>query len=259
MSPRPWYAGAPAKWAAAIVVVALVFTSVPVARSVYPQPRNLVSVADARHLAQLAAEKQLPLPAFHITSMAEDVPDAIRRYVGVWVSDTGWAYSDRQFMVIVTSVTKRGDVSGYLVNGPSMPYSRRQGPAFAMAFKGYINAGTLRYDGYVGMYLANLDREGGMDFKLIFQDGVITEAKLKPIWTLPKGGRTESAERAGGGARHSRGFSYPRSPPSRRRSRTARRGLRAARRAGVTSPCCRSRRAGARCGRRRGTRSGTAP
>ena len=198
--PRPWYAGAPAKWVAAIVVVALVFTSVPVARSVFPQPRNLVSLADARHLAQLAAEKELPLPAFHITSLAEDVPDAIRRYVGVWVSDTGWAFSDRQIMVIVTSVTRRGDVSGYLVNGPSKPHSRKQGPAFSMAFKGYVNAGTLRYDGYVGMYLANLDRDGGMEFKLIFQDGVTSKARLKQVWTLPKGGRTEAAERAGGGA-----------------------------------------------------------
>ena len=198
--PRPWYAGARARWVAAIAVVALVVASVPLTRSVYPPPRDLVSAADARHLAQLAAEKELPLPAFHITSLAEDVPDAIRRFVGVWVSDTGWVYSDRQFMVIVTSATKRGDVSGYLVNGPSKPHSRTQGPAFSMAFKGYINAGALRYDGYVGMYLANLDREGSMEFKLIFQDGVTAKARLKQIWTLPKGGPTESAERAGGGA-----------------------------------------------------------
>ena len=74
-------------------------------------------------------------------------------------------------------------------------------PAFVMAFKGHINAGTMRYDGYVGMYLANLNPEGSMEFKLIFQDGVTTRARLKPIWTLPKGGRTEFAERAGGGAR----------------------------------------------------------
>jgi hypothetical protein len=81
-----------------------------------------------------------------------------------------------------------------------------KGPAFAMAFKGYINGGALRYDGYVGMYLANLDRDGGMEFKLVFQDGVITKARLRQIWTLPKGGRTESAERAGGGLEHSSPF-----------------------------------------------------
>lgn len=197
-SPRPWYAGAPARWAAAIaVVVALVFAAGPAGRWAAPPPRDLVSVADARQLARLAAEKELPLPAFHITSLAEDVPDTIRRYVGVWVSDTGWAYSDRSFMVIVTSVTKRGDVSGYLVNGPSKPYSRMQGPAFARAFKGHINAGALRYDGYVGMHLASLDRDGNMAFRLTFQDGVTTTAKLRQIWTLPKGAPTESAERAG--------------------------------------------------------------
>jgi DNA-binding winged helix-turn-helix (wHTH) protein len=197
---RPWYAGGPARWAAAILVVALALASFPITRWVQPPPRDLVSVADANHLAALAAEKELPLPAFHITSLAEDVPDPIRRFVGVWVSDTGWMYSDRQLMVIVTSVTKGGVVSGYFVNGPSKPYSRTQGPAFVMAFKGHINAGTMRYDGYVGMYLAKLNPEGSMEFKLIFQDGVTTAAKLKPIWTLPKGGRSESAERAGGGA-----------------------------------------------------------
>ena len=200
--PRPRYAGAPMRWAAATLVVVLVLAlvSFPITRWANPPPRDLVSVEDARHLAKLAAEKELPLPAFHITSRAEDVPDAIRRFVGVWVSETGWMYSDRQFMVIVTNVTKGGHVSGYFVNGPSKPYSRRQSPAFAMNFKGYINAGTLRYDGYVGMYLANLDREGIMEFKLIFQDGVTTKAKLKQIWTLPKGGGTESAERAGDAA-----------------------------------------------------------
>jgi hypothetical protein len=198
--PRPWYVGAPARWVAAIVVIVLALATIPVGRWANPPPRDLVSVEDARHLAKLAAEKELPLPAFHITSRAEDVPDAIRRFVGVWVSDTGWRYSDRQLMVIVTSVTKGGVVSGYFVNGPSKPYSRTQGPAFVMAFKGHINAGTMRYDGYVGMYLANLNPEGGMEFKLIFQDGVTTAAKLKPIWTLPKGGPSESAERAGGAA-----------------------------------------------------------
>jgi DNA-binding winged helix-turn-helix (wHTH) protein len=198
--PRPWHTGERAGWAAAVLVVALALASIPVARWAYPPPRDLVPAAEARQLTQLAAEKGLPLPAFHITSLAEDVPHALRRFVGVWVSDTGWMYSDRQLMVIITNVTKGGRVSGYFVNGPSTPYSRMQGPAFAMAFKGNINAGALRYDGYVGMYLANLDREGGMEFKLIFQDGVISRAKLKQIWTLPKSGRTESAERAGSSA-----------------------------------------------------------
>lgn len=199
--PRAWYAGRPARWAAAIAVAVLAIAVIPFGRRANPPPGNLVSVEDARHLAQVAAEKELPVPAFQITSRAENVPDAFRRFVGVWVSDTGWRYSDRQLMVIITGVTTGGAVSGYFVNGPSKPYSRTQGPAFMMGFKGHINAGTMRYDGYVGMYLASLDPEGSMEFKLIFQDGVTTSAKLNPVWTLPKSVRTESAERAGSGTR----------------------------------------------------------
>lgn len=198
---RPWYLGEPGRCAAALLVIAVALGSIPLMRVVRPAPQNLVSLADARHVAQLAAEKQLPIPAYQITSLAEDVPDAIRRFVGVWVSDTGWVNSDRQFMVIVTSVTRRGDVSGYMVNGPSMPHSRVQGPAFVMPFKGYINAGALRYDGNIGMYLADLNRDGNMELKLIFKDGVTSVVKLRPVWVLPKGSRTQSAERAGDGSK----------------------------------------------------------
>jgi DNA-binding winged helix-turn-helix (wHTH) protein len=194
----PWYRGEPGRWAAALLVAAMALGSIPLARVVCPAPKDLVSVADAQQLAKLAADKQLPIPRFHITSLAEDVPDEIRRFVGVWVSDTGWAYSDRQCMLIVTGVTQRGEVSGFFVNGPSTRHSRVQGPAFVLPFKGYINGGMLRYDGYVGMYLGDVNRDGNMEFKLIHKDGVTSAARLRPVWTLPKG-RTESAARAGDG------------------------------------------------------------
>jgi hypothetical protein len=139
-----------------------------------------------------------PIPAFQISSLAEDVPDTIRRFVGVWVSDTGWRYSDRQFMMIVTSVNKSGEVAGYLVNGPSKPHSRVQGPAFAARFKGRVNGGMLRHDGYAGMHVASLNRDGDMEFRLAFQEGGTAVVTLKPIWTLPKSPRTESAEHQSG-------------------------------------------------------------
>ena len=197
---RPWYRGEAGRWAAAGLVVLMAIASIPLMRALCPPPQSLVSALDARRVADLAAAKELPIPAFRITSLAEDVPDTLRRFVGIWVSDTGWAYSDRQFMVIVTSVSRHGDVAGYLVNGPSKPHSRMQGPAFILPFRGYMNAGTLRYDAYVGMYLADLNRDGEMDLKLIFKDGVVSVVKLKPVWTLPKGGATQSAARAGGTA-----------------------------------------------------------
>jgi DNA-binding winged helix-turn-helix (wHTH) protein len=182
---RPWYRGELGRWAAAALVAVMALGSIPLARAFSPQ--NLVSAVDVRRVADLAAAKELPIPPFRITSLAEDVPDPVRRFVGVWVSETGWEYSDRQFMVIVTNVSRHGDVQGYMVNGPSKPHSRQQGPAFILPFKGYMNAGTLRYDAYVGMYLAELNRDGEMKLKLVFKDGVISVVKLKPVWTLPKG------------------------------------------------------------------------
>src|SRR5262245_35892493 len=82
---RPWYLGEPGRWAAALLVVAMALGSIPLVRFVRPPPPDLVSAADARRVADLAAEKDLPVPTFRITSPAEDVPDVIRRYVGVWV------------------------------------------------------------------------------------------------------------------------------------------------------------------------------
>jgi DNA-binding winged helix-turn-helix (wHTH) protein len=180
----PWYRGELGRLAAAMIVVALALGSIPLAR--FMRPADLVSLADTRQLAKLATEKELPVPAFHITSLAQDVPDPMRRFIGVWMSEAGWTYSERQFMVIVTSVTRHGDVTGYMVNGPSKPHSRFQGPASVMPFKGYMNAGALRYDGYVGMYLAALNGDGDLELKLILKDGTINEVRLKPVWALPK-------------------------------------------------------------------------
>ncbi len=189
-SPRavdpPWYLREPGRWAAAVLVVALALGSIPLARVVHPPLPDLVSAADARHLAQLAADKNLRMPAFHITSMARDVPDALRRFVGVWVSDTGWGGSDRQFMLIVTSVTRDGEICGYMVNGPATPYSRVQGPGYVKSFRGHMNAGALRSDVHAGMWLGALNGAGEMDLKFLFKDGVTDRITLKPIWTLPK-------------------------------------------------------------------------
>ncbi|MBV8839781.1 MAG: winged helix-turn-helix domain-containing protein [Alphaproteobacteria bacterium] len=182
----PWYRREPGRWAAAVLVVVLTLGSIPLARTIHAPPPDLVSPAEAQHLAQLATDKNLRVPAFHITSLAQDVPDSIRRFVGVWVSDKGWGGSDRQFMLIVTSVTRLGEVRGYLVNGPATPYSRVQGPGYIKDFKGYVSAGALRHDAQAGMWIGTPNSSGDMDLKFLFKDGVIDRITLKPVWTLPK-------------------------------------------------------------------------
>jgi DNA-binding winged helix-turn-helix (wHTH) protein len=102
--------------AALIAAVGLAF--LPRASLLVPAPRDLVSDLDARRMAELAAEKQLPIPPFNIAPPAAGVPEALRRFVGVRVGEDGWLSSHRQFMVIVTDANQGGDVSGYFTLNP---------------------------------------------------------------------------------------------------------------------------------------------
>jgi DNA-binding winged helix-turn-helix (wHTH) protein len=188
------------RWAAALGAVLIAITAVfSLSRAglVAPAPHDLVSDVDAKRVAELAAEKQLPIPPFNIGAPPADVPNTLRRFVGVWVSDDGWLYSHRQFMVIVTSVNRDGEVSGYFVNGPTTPQSRVQGPALTARFTGHIKDGTLRYDGRQGLHFASLTTGGQMHFQLLFKEGGTGVVTLRPVWTLPKDSPVKTAQRAG--------------------------------------------------------------
>ncbi|QOZ37312.1 winged helix-turn-helix domain-containing protein [Bradyrhizobium sp. CCBAU 53421] len=154
-----------------------------------PQDRGIVPDRDVERIAALAAEKQLPLPAFRVRAPASDVPDDVRRFLGVWVSHEGWINSHRQFMMIVTGVDRDGVVTGYLVNGPAMPHSRTPGPGFSGGFTGYVLDGILRYDGNAGLHSASITADGRIEFKLIFREGGTGVVFLEPLWTLAHPGR----------------------------------------------------------------------
>jgi len=154
-----------------------------------PQGRGIVPDRDVERIIALAAEKQLPLPAFRVRAPANDVPDDVRRFLGVWASDEGWISSHRQFMMIVTSVDRDGVVTGYLVNGPAMPHSRVPGPGFSGGFTGQVSDGILRYDGNAGVHSASITGDGRIEFKLVFREGGTGVVFLEPLWTLARPGR----------------------------------------------------------------------
>ncbi|WP_051346096.1 winged helix-turn-helix domain-containing protein [Bradyrhizobium sp. th.b2] len=154
-----------------------------------PQDHGIVPDQDVERITALAVEKQLPLPAFRVHAPANDVPDSVRRFLGVWVSDEGWINSHRQFMMIVTSVDRDGVATGYLVNGPAMPHSRTPGPGFAGGFTGHVLDDTLRYDGNAGLHSASITADGRIEFKLIFREGGTGVVFLEPLWTLGRSGR----------------------------------------------------------------------
>jgi len=145
---------------------------------------KLFTERDAEQFAALADRKQLPVPTFQIHEPAHDVPDSIRRFVGIWISGTGWLSSKRQFMLIVTNVDKDGIAAGFSANGPAQPGSRFQSPAFVVPFKARISADSLSYSGDEGEHGATLTQQNRLAHKLTWWDGRVALVTLDPVWNL---------------------------------------------------------------------------
>jgi DNA-binding winged helix-turn-helix (wHTH) protein len=159
--------------------------------SLQPPPvSELFTDRDAKRVAVLADNKQLPLPPFQIRTPAHDVSEDARRFVGIWVSDKGWMGSNRQFMLIVTNVDREGIAAGYFVNGPSQPMSFFHTAAHSSSFKARISGDSLSYSGAAGEHLASLTTQGGIELKLTLRDGRVGVVVLNPVWTLVEAERT---------------------------------------------------------------------
>jgi DNA-binding winged helix-turn-helix (wHTH) protein len=146
-------------------------------------PGALFTASDAKRVAELADKKELPVPAFEIRTPDPDVSEAARRFVGVWVSDTGWMGSSRQLMLIVTGVAKDGTASGYAVNGPSQPMSLEPGPSYSSPLVGRVSGNTLSHNGKKP-YVASLTAQNRIELRMKFEDGTLGIIALDPVWTL---------------------------------------------------------------------------
>ena len=167
--------------------------AVPVAFRPAPLSRTrLFSDADARRVEEIARRKKLPLPEFEIGTVEQDVPLAIKRFVGVWVSTTGFLGTNRQFMFIVTQVEREGLAAGYTVRGPPAPNSVIQNPAEAVRFTAFIDGKMLAYDNPRGHYRVWFARGNSLVFAQTYPTGVTTMVALSPVWTLREAERMET-------------------------------------------------------------------
>jgi DNA-binding winged helix-turn-helix (wHTH) protein len=199
---RAGQAGRPHTWVAAssllCVLVAVAYLLAPFPgpfahselRPPVPPATPLFTVDDATRIAAMAVGKQLPLPAFQIRQPARDVPNGIRRFVGIWVSDTGWMGSNRQLMLIVTEVNRDGIALGYGVNGPPQPRARLQKPAGPFPFTAHILGDLLSFDGAAGQHVASLTRDNRVELILTYRDGHRAVVSLDPVWTLVEAERS---------------------------------------------------------------------
>ena len=158
-----------------------------------PVRNKLFSDDDARRIAQIARDKQLPLPKIEMGTPDDDVPLDVRRFVGVWVSTKGFVHTNRQFMLIVNHVEKEGLVGGYTVRGPPTPNSRLQNPAEAVTFTAHISDGALIYSNPRGSYRVWFTKSNSLIFQQTYVTAHVTMVALQPVWTLLEAERAADA------------------------------------------------------------------
>jgi DNA-binding winged helix-turn-helix (wHTH) protein len=183
--PMPRRYGA-ARSMAALVIGCCVVAAVYFAHGwLSASPANdLFTQHDARRVAAIAAEKGLPLPPFQISRIEPDVLHEHRRFVGVWVSNTGFVNSKRQFMLVITSAERPGTLTGFTVRGPPQALSFLKAPAGASHFKARVLGDSFRYSGSASEREVVMTRGNQLEFNEVFGTGVKAHVVLDPLWTL---------------------------------------------------------------------------
>jgi hypothetical protein len=93
-------------------------------------------------------ESSLPmkLPTFVIATIKDDVPKAMRNFVGVWVNKDGYEGGGRKAMLIVTDVASDGSIGGHYVWGPPAKGSWVRDVAGSTPFRGIFRNGEFNFD-----------------------------------------------------------------------------------------------------------------
>lgn len=167
--------------------------------SALPRQPNSMFVEEIRkRVASVAEKKQLKIPDFQIDAMEEDLPENLKKFVGVWVSKVGaGGGTGRQSMAIIKHVDKDGIATGYYAWGPPNKNTwDPNSPAGFAAFKGKIVADYLRF----GMLEANpirvslnLLKDYRISAQLTRKEKDYSFNTLYPVWNMVLSARTPDA------------------------------------------------------------------
>ena len=151
-----------------------------------PAPTSqLFSLEDLKRVTALADEKQLPLPALRIRNPASDVPENMRRFVGIWVSDLGFEKTGRQYMLIVTNVLPTGQATGFHIVGPSQTSSANPARAAYYHFVGRISGNELSIEKTNLDIVGVLSSRNELDVTESWKNGLpVGRVVLKLVWRL---------------------------------------------------------------------------
>jgi uncharacterized caspase-like protein len=146
------------------------------------QVSDLFSIIDLQAVKSIADKKQVPLPAFKIYKPSQDLPESMRRFIGVWLTDKG-SDTGRQYGLIVEEVSDGGSAIGYRLVGP--PNSRSvQTPAAFYPFVGQISEDKLVVRGKRTDTIHAFTSRNLITMTETWKNGLETQVSLRPLWQL---------------------------------------------------------------------------
>jgi hypothetical protein len=151
------------------------------------QAGGLFSEADAKRVQAIAERNQLPQPDYRFEIPGAEMPDALRRFVGVWADEKGGPEGrDRKHMLLVTRVDKDGRADGYLMTGPPAPASQTPSPPNFFRIAGAISGDTLNFTNQraTESFKLTLTSDGRLSCFWSHASGLTSFATFEPVWTL---------------------------------------------------------------------------
>jgi hypothetical protein len=149
------------------------------------RPSNpLFSADDTGLIEKIGRDKQFNMPPYQIDAIDSDVPDKLKRFVGVWVSRIGNGNgTGRQVMLIVSHVDKEGTASGYVISGPPTRTAWSQAPASYTAFKSKIGGDTLQFQVGKAQEILRLTENDQVSYHIQMGERSSWNT-LYPVWRL---------------------------------------------------------------------------
>src|SRR5262249_2132668 len=84
------------------------------------QAGGLFTAADARRVDEFVPKREPPpLPALKLSGPESTAPAPLRKFIGVWTSETGFNGAGRYAMLIIEAVDGEGRANGHYLWGPA--------------------------------------------------------------------------------------------------------------------------------------------
>jgi hypothetical protein len=125
---------------------------------------------------------------------AENVPEHLRGFIGIWISDTGYEKTGRHAMIAIIDINMGGDVTAYRALGPPGEKSSNRNPAAFSRFVGTIRERKLTLQLTLSELVATFDSQNRIEVTETYRNGLVAKVLLKPAWTLVDAERARKSD-----------------------------------------------------------------